>query len=69
MQFFCVPFLKKFYYLWHIMAHYGTLVKSGWEQFLKNGFLLALIVVVYLQQWLKNKLVYVQCVKAVIGIL
>ena len=37
-------------------------------QFLKNGFLLALIVVVYLQPWLKNKLVYVQCAKAVIGI-
>jgi hypothetical protein len=30
--------------------------------------LLALIAVVYLQQWLKNKLAYVQCVKAVIGI-
>jgi hypothetical protein len=40
-----------------------------WEQFLKNGFLLALIAVVYLQQWLKNKLEYVQCAKAGIGIL
>jgi hypothetical protein len=40
-----------------------------WEQFLKNGFLLASIVVVYLQQWLRNKLEYVQCAKAVIGIL
>jgi hypothetical protein len=39
-----------------------------WEQFPKNGFLLALIAVAYLQPWLKNKLVYVQCVKAVIGI-
>jgi hypothetical protein len=40
-----------------------------WEQFLKNGFLLALIAVVYLQQWLKNKPEYVQCAKAGIGIL
>jgi len=30
--------------------------------------LLALIAVVYLQPWLKNKLVHVQCAKAAIGI-
>jgi hypothetical protein len=39
-----------------------------WEHFLKNGFLLVLIAVVYLQQWLKNKLAYVHYAKAVIGI-
>jgi hypothetical protein len=37
-----------------------------WDQFLKNGFLLVVIAVVYLQPWLKNKLVYVQSAKAVI---
>jgi hypothetical protein len=37
-----------------------------WDQFLKNGFLLVVIAVVYLQPWLKNKLVYVQYAKAVI---
>jgi hypothetical protein len=39
-----------------------------WEQFLKDGFLLVVAAVVYLQQWLKNKMVYVQYAKAVIGI-
>jgi hypothetical protein len=36
--------------------------------FLKNGFLLVVIAVVYLQPWLKNKLVYVQYAKALIEI-
>jgi hypothetical protein len=39
-----------------------------WEQFLKNGFLLVVIAVVYLQPWLKNKLVDVQYAKALIEI-
>ena len=33
-----------------------------------NGFLLIVIAVVYLQPWLKNKLVYVQYAKALIEI-
>jgi hypothetical protein len=37
-----------------------------WELFLKNGFFLVMLAVVYLQPWLKNKLVYVQYAKAVI---
>jgi hypothetical protein len=39
-----------------------------WEHFLKNGFLLVVIAVAYLQQWQKNKLVYVQYARAVIWI-
>jgi len=39
-----------------------------WELFLKNGFLLVVIAVVYLQLWQKNKLVYVQYARAVIWI-
>jgi hypothetical protein len=38
-----------------------------WKQFLKDGFLLVVAAVVSLQQWLKNKLAYVQYAKAVIG--
>jgi hypothetical protein len=37
-----------------------------WELFVKNGFLLVVIAVVYLQLWQKNKLVYVQHARAVI---
>jgi hypothetical protein len=39
-----------------------------WELFVKNGFLLVVITVVYLQLWQKNKLVYVQHARAVIWI-
>jgi hypothetical protein len=55
--------------VWTLQSFYPFLIIVWiWQEFLKNDFLLVVIAVVYLQPWLKNKLVFVRYARAVIWI-